>query len=192
MQIIKGFDANGREDPIGDLFVALGVDTPEENRNVREEGEAALASENEFRSGANNPGQRQSVEGARQAIESMKGLIARMESADPVFEGLRQKSREYDEPLFKCAVREYGVQGLTELFQVAAQEEAKAKAAMNQSASNETNDTSEADTTSVESAEDTVFTEPGNILHPEFGTKERVKQDEKNERLNPEILRKAA
>ncbi len=125
VQKIKGFDASGRADPIGDLFKYLGVDTPEGYREVRDEAGAAAASEAEFREGVNRPSGQKSVEGAFKALDDMKELIAEVEGADPRYEELRAGAKAAGKGYFEYAVSGYGVRGLTELFQVLAAQREK-------------------------------------------------------------------
>ena len=172
VQKIKGFDAGGREDPIGDLFKELGVDTPEEAEAVREEGMATMANEREFREGVNNPGQRRSYEGAFEALSDMKELISEVEGADPRYEELREGARAAGKGYFEYAVSKFGSQGLTELFGVLAEQREK----MDEEGEGE-NELKTEDAVPVEEEEE----EKGKGLFDE---------DEPEEKLNPEILRK--
>lgn len=132
VQKIKGFDASGRENPIADLFEYLGIDTPEEAKNIENTSEAAEAGEQEFRSGVNNPGVNNSHEGAFKALDDMKELISEVEGADPRYEELRAGARAAGKGYFEYAVSEFGTQGLTELFGVLAQQREKADAEENE------------------------------------------------------------
>ncbi|MBQ5812476.1 hypothetical protein IIW29_02825, partial [Candidatus Saccharibacteria bacterium] len=126
VQKIKGFDASGRENPIGDLFRELGVNTPEQAELIREEGMATTANEREFREGVNNPGQKRSYEGALKALSDMKELIGEVEGADPRYAELRAGARAAGKGYFEYAVSEFGSRGLTELFSVLARQREKA------------------------------------------------------------------
>ena len=166
VQKIKGFDASGRENPIGDLFKELGVNTPEGAESVQKEDAAAASDVLKFRSGVNNPGQRRSYEGALKALDDMKELISEVEGADPRYESLREGARTAGKGYFEYAVNEFGSRGLTELFGVLAEQREKADEV-------EKND-NEAEKEDVETEED----------------KELFNEDRREESLNPEILRK--
>lgn len=116
VQKLKDFDTSGREDPVGDFFEYLGIDTPEERKEISDESEAARANESAFREGVNDPGQSHSTEGAFQAIAEMKNLIGRVEGADAAFEDIREKASAAGEGYFRTAIKDHDVQGLTELF----------------------------------------------------------------------------
>lgn len=88
-QKLKGFDASGREDPIGDFYKYLGVDTPAEAASLQEENAAAASAESAFRDGVNAPSLNKSTEGAIKAISDMRELIAGVEGADPRFAEVR-------------------------------------------------------------------------------------------------------
>ena len=183
VQKIKGFDASGRENPIADLFDCLGIDTPEEVKAVNNEGDAAKASEQEFRSGVNNPGVNNSHEGAFKALDDMKELIGEVEGADPRYEELRVNARAAGKGYFEYAVSEFGTRGLTELFSVLAQQREKADEKENEKKYDNTEDDKEE--ISAETEKDVLDnkTETGEeALNPE------IKADE--ETLNPEILQK--
>lgn len=122
VQKIKGFDASGRENPIRDLFEYLGVDTPEEVKAVEGEGDAAAVKEQTFREGVNAPSQRRTVEGAFKALDDMKELISEVEGADPRYEDLRAGAQAAGKGYFEFAVMNFGTRGLTELFQVLAEQ----------------------------------------------------------------------
>jgi len=160
VQKIKSFDTSGRENPIGDLFTTLGVDTPEEVRKIRDEDIATSAKEQEFREGVNAPVINRSSEGVFKAIDDMKELIAEVEGADPRYEELRQGARAAGKGFFEYAVSELGTRGLTELFEALAQQREKGK----------TED--EGDMTELDKVE---------------GISEN-KEGEQRETLNPEIL----
>ena len=117
---IKEFNADGRADPIGDLFKELGVDTPEEWREIRREGEVAATTEAAFREGANAPSQNKSYTGALVALKSMKELIGEVEGADVRYEKLRNDARAAGKGVFDYAVSEFDKPGLTELFDMLA------------------------------------------------------------------------
>ena len=131
VQKIKDFDASGREDPIKDLFEYLGIDSPEERKELQAEGAAAMASEDAFRGGVNAPSQHKSTEGAFQALDDMKELIAEVEGADPRYDELRSGARAAGKGYFEYAVDGFGVQGLPELFQVLASQREQADALEN-------------------------------------------------------------
>ena len=131
VQKIRDFDASGREDPIGDLFKYLGVDSPEERKKMQAEGAAAMAGENAFRAGVNAPSQHRSREGAFQALDDMKELIVEVEGADPRYDELRNGARAAGKGYFEYAVDGFGVQGLPELFQVLAMQREQADALEN-------------------------------------------------------------
>lgn len=120
VQTVKGFDASRSEDPIGDLYKALGVETKEDMKEIRDEGQAFKNNEAEFREGVNQPSQKRSVEGAFKAISDMKELIAEVEGAEPRYAELRAGAKAAGKGYFEYAVSSYGTRGLTELFRVLA------------------------------------------------------------------------
>ena len=122
VQKIKGFDASGRENPIRDLFEDLEVDTPEEAKAIKEEGDASTVKEEVFRNGVNAPSQKRSEEGAVKALSDMKELISEVEGADPRYEDLRAGAQAAGKGYFEFAVMNFGTRGLTELFQVLAEQ----------------------------------------------------------------------
>lgn len=126
VQAIKEFDASGREEPIKDLFASLGIDTPEEHKDVLDEADAAKAAEEGFREGVNAPSPKKSTEGAFAAIDDMKELIMEVEGADPRYEELREGARRAQKGYFDYAVSTFGVQDLTTLFEVLAEQREKA------------------------------------------------------------------
>lgn len=104
IQKLKGFDASGSSDPIGDLYTYMGIGTAyESERPVKTSasGESADAAASELT-----------------AIEDMKELINEVEGADPRYESLRQGAKASGKGYFEYAVSNFGVQGLPELFQV--------------------------------------------------------------------------
>ena len=102
VQKIRGFDASGREDPIGDLFKLLELPAP-----------AATGSH----------------EGAFRALDDMKELIGEVEGADPRYEELRAGARAAGKGYFDYAVSQFGTQGMTELFGVLAEQREKKEVA---------------------------------------------------------------
>ncbi len=125
VQTIRNFNAFGSEDPIKKLFSELGVDTPEEKRNIQEEDLATKENMEEFRGGVNAPSQTKSIEGALKAIEDMKELIAEVEVADPRYEELRAGAKAAGKGYFEYAVSAFGTQDLTTLFKVLAMQREK-------------------------------------------------------------------
>ena len=125
VQKIKSFDPSGSNDPIGDFFRYLGLDSPEERKEVRSESVAAKPSEIEFRNDVNAPSEKRSVEGAFAAIKDMKELISEVEGADPRYEELRMGAKAAGKGYFEYAVSNYGTRGLTELFTVLGQQREK-------------------------------------------------------------------
>lgn len=118
VQKIKSFDATGSENPIRDLYVYLGIDTPEEVKDLHEESIASKNSENAYRESENAPtSTRRSTEGAFKAIYDFKELISEVEGADPCYNSLRAGAKAMNMGYFDYAVYNYGVRGLTELFQ---------------------------------------------------------------------------
>lgn len=119
VQRVKDFDTTGSANPIGDLYDHLGVNSKEEWKNLRDESDAAMAQEVGFRSEAGMPeATKKSYEGALSAINSMKGLIAEVEGANPKYEKIREGAKAAGMGYFEYAVKDYGVRGLTELFEV--------------------------------------------------------------------------
>lgn len=186
-QKVKAFDASGREDPIGDFFQYLGVDSPIENRIVQDQNAAASAEEAAFRSGANAPSQRKSVEGARAAFRALQDLIRRTENGvDPRFNQLNAEAATAGMPRFDYIARVVlgGEKNLMGVLNYLAQQREQAEFV-------EASLTDESDNSEQNSPE-----QGG----PESGTPEsgastppdRGQPAEGHERLNPEILRKAA
>lgn len=188
VQTIKGFDASGREDPIKDLFFALGIDTPTEAEEARNEAIAARDNVSEFREGVNRPSQRRSLEGAFKAIEDMKELIMEVEGADPRYEELRANARAAGKGYFEYAVSSYGTRGLTELFRVLAMQremgEAKAEEPEEEAKVETLNEEILGGKTAKVEEE----------KEPETPEEKVLKRDEHlgTETLNPEILKKDA
>ena len=128
VQRINDFDPTGSGDPIGDLYEHLGITTAEDRKDVKEEAAVAAPAETEFRESVNAPAtMNKSVEGAFKAIADMKALVADVEGADPRYEELRSKARLAGMGYFEYAVKDFGVQGLVELFQVLSEQKKKAE-----------------------------------------------------------------
>ena len=123
VQKIKSFDATGSEDPIRDLFLYLGIDTPAEFKDVKMEKEAARPKEADFYE--NSPvapaTKKRSTEGAFQAIKDMKELIQEVEGADPRYEQLREEAKTAGKGYFEYAVGSRVNKGLTDLFNTLAE-----------------------------------------------------------------------
>lgn len=123
VETIKNYDPEGSTNPVKDLFESLGVDTPEEFKEVKEEARAIASSEEEFRVEQSVQGKgNNSNMGAMAAIKDMKELISEVEGADPRYEDLRERARSFGVGVFEYAVKDFGVRGLTELFDVLAQQ----------------------------------------------------------------------
>lgn len=128
VQRINDFDPSGSSDPIGDLYLHLGIDTAEERKNVRDEATAAAPVEAAFRDSVNAPvTMNRTNTGAFKAIEDMKELVAGVEGADPLYEELRNNAKSAGMGYFEYAVKDYGVRGLTELFKVLSEQKKKAE-----------------------------------------------------------------
>ena len=143
MQRINDFDPSGSQDPIGDLFRHLGVDTPEEMKDVRNEAQATKDIEAEFKEQFDMPKDKEkSREGAIVAIAEVKELMSEVEGADPAYESLRQGAKTAGMGYYEYAVKEYGSRGLVELFQVlkAQKDEANKLANQEQGLAEENND----------------------------------------------------
>ena len=173
VQTVKGFSGTTVEE----LFNALGIDTPKEYEDARDEAMAARTNVSEFREGANAPSQRRSPEGFTKAIADMKELIGEVEGADPKYEELRAGARAAGRGYFEYAVSSFGTRGLTELFNVLAEQREKT----------ETKDEIEDD--EIEN-EPQVIDFPGKPEEPEG--QEKVEKPENVETLNPEILKRDA
>ena len=118
VQVIKNFDTSGKDDPIRALFADLGVNTPEETKDIGNEFLASKDNLEGLRESMDLPLQKKSAEGALVAINNMKELISEVEGADPEYEGLREGARAVGKGYFEYAVSEFGKQGLVELFSV--------------------------------------------------------------------------
>ncbi len=169
VQKIKGFDPSGSEDPIGDFFRCLGIDSPVERKDLHEESMANKPNEAEFRDGANAPSLKRSYEGAFKAIADMKELIAEVEGADPRYDELRAGAKAAGKGYFEYAVSNYGKRGLTELFSVLSQQGEKAEEEKNEDDGNN-------------SETDELGDKPEN-------DDETPEKEEAPEALNPEILK---
>ena len=202
VQKLKGFDSFGSEDPIGDFYKYMGIDTPAEYEAVRDEGVASGEAVEAFREGPNAPAQNKSAEGALKAIADMKELISEVEGADPRYEELRQGAKAAGKGYFDYAVSSFGVQGLTELFQVLAaqremaderESEAKEEPTENVILENEIkedkNVVAENEDVAVESGNAAVESENA-AAEVETGQTEIEEEVKRQERLNPEIIEK--
>ena len=119
MQGIKSFDSAGSDDPIGDLFRHLGVNTNEELDDIKDESYVSAPEETEFRNESGMPKEvKKTKEGAFKAIEDMKELISEVEGADPRYDELRHNARSAGMGYFEYAVKDFGVRSLVELFDV--------------------------------------------------------------------------
>lgn len=128
VQGIKSFDASNSENPLRDLYNHLGIDTTEEFKDVREESDATKPLKAKFREEYSMPKtQERSREGAIKAIADMKELISEVEGADPRYEELRNAARSYGKGYFEYAVKDFGLQGLSELFSVLASQKEKSE-----------------------------------------------------------------
>ena len=134
VQGIKKFVVTGSNDVIGDLFRSLGIDTPAEMKEVREEARATRTSEEAFLAEQGVQGRgRYSNEGAIAAINSMKELIFEVEGGEPRFNELRQGAKAANMGYFEYAVKVLAKQednekreDLTTLFKVLAEQKEKA------------------------------------------------------------------
>lgn len=115
---IKRLDTTNSENPIRDLFELVGVDTPEETDDVRDEARAARPAVAEFREKNGLPVTKRTPEGAKQAIIAMKELIAEVEVADPAYNELRLGARAMGKGYFDYAVTGIEKPGLTDLLNV--------------------------------------------------------------------------
>ena len=130
VQGIKNFVVTGSNDVIGDLFRSLGIDTPAEMKELREEARATRTSEEAFLAEQGVQGRgRYSNEGAIAAINSMKELIFEAEGSAREFEGLRQGAKAANMGYFEYAVKVLAKQedkdkreDLTTLFKVLAEQ----------------------------------------------------------------------
>lgn len=119
VQGIKSFNVAGSDNPIRDLYNHLGINTKEDFKDAQEESAATRYLKDQFRKEYSAPKtDRKSLEGAIKAIEDMKELITEVEGADPRYEEIRMGARAYGKGYFEYAIKDYGVQGLTELFTV--------------------------------------------------------------------------
>ena len=130
VQGIKNFVVTGSNDVIGDLFRSLGIDTPAEMKELREEARATRTSEEAFLAEQGVQGRgRYSNEGAIAAINSMKELITEVEGDEPRFNELRQGAKAANMGYFAYAVKVLAKQedkdkreDLTTLFKVLAEQ----------------------------------------------------------------------
>lgn len=118
-------DTSG-DNPMGELYERMGVNTTEERNDAQMEAEVAepkMAALAEKTGTPNNA--MESAEDTRVAIGKMKEL-ANMVEADPRFEDLRAGARAAGVGYYEYAVKHLGTQGLTELFdELAKQKEEK-------------------------------------------------------------------
>ncbi|MBR6097333.1 hypothetical protein IKP94_01105 [Candidatus Saccharibacteria bacterium] len=114
-QMIKNFDCAGSEDPIRDLYNALGIDTKEERQELHDVRRANMGTETEFREEFNVPApSKYKREAAIKAIQDMKELISEVEGADPAYAAMRNETS--GQGYFAHAVEGYEKQGFVELF----------------------------------------------------------------------------
>ena len=129
VQGIKSFDATDSDNPLKDLYDHLGIDTKEEFKDIHDESMAAKSEEIQFRDAYNMPKtEKRTCEGMLKAIADMKELIAEVESADPRYEELRNSAKTFGKGYFEYAVKDFRLQGLTDLFAVLAEQKEKKEA----------------------------------------------------------------
>ena len=124
VQKIKTFNMAGSENPIKDLFTYLGINAPAETNEVRMERAATRMEEANFyeNSEAAPNTRKRSIEGAFQAIQDMKNLIAEVEGTNPRYEELRRRAKAAGKGYFEYAVGSNVNRGLTDLFNALAAE----------------------------------------------------------------------
>lgn len=122
VQKIKKLDISDGLDPIKEIFLQLGVDTPPEVKELQLEHQAIKAKEADFYSNSEvaPATKRRSPEGAFKAIKDMKELILEVEGADPRYEDLRQGAKAAGKGYFEYAVGSLVNRDLTDLFAVLA------------------------------------------------------------------------
>lgn len=126
VQSIKSFDVSGTNQPIKDFYEHLGVETNAEREDIRDEAKVAKPSEIDFKDKYGLvEDEKKSKDAAIEAIKNMKHLIAGVEGADPKYEELREGARAAKMGYFEYAVKDYGVKGFTELFDVLASQKEK-------------------------------------------------------------------
>lgn len=185
VQGVKSFAFSGEGDPIAALYKHLGVNTPEEREDIREEQAVVAPGEAELREVAEVPSQNKSKEGAIKAIEDMKELIAEVEGADPKYNQLRQEAEAAGKGYFEYAVSKFGTQGLTELFQVLGTQ----KVEKDETGEVEEKEEKDAVRDEVERRDDDRIG-TGGEEEKEEQEDDRDGELAKRETLNPEILRK--
>ena len=114
---IKNFVYKGQGDPIIQLLTELGIDTPKEFSELRDESRAIKSDENTFRNeSVNAPATlNKSVQGALNAIQDFKLLITEVESS-PEYNNLRSEALKNGKSIYGEAVSDYNVHDLTTLF----------------------------------------------------------------------------
>lgn len=170
IQTIENIDVSGSEDPMGDCLKRLGVDTPEERKELREESVAIKLNEAEFRNGINAPPQKRSIEDARVAIEVMKELISEVKGADPAYERMRIEAGAAKKDVFVYIAEEYAGGSLSKMFYVLGDLKNKSE---------------EKDNAAFDGAEEDAEKEPDN-------KEDDIDDKTDMQTLNPEILKKVA
>ena len=116
---IKYFDESSSNNPVGDLYKEMDIDTPEEMKQISDESRATKDKREELIKENNMPEVKErNDENARQAIRDMKDVITEVENANPKYEELRQGALKAGKGEFDYAVEDQKTQGLTEAFSV--------------------------------------------------------------------------
>lgn len=128
IEVIDGFVPNGRDDPIKQLFIELGVDTKTERDDVFYEARAAKPREEAFRSeDINAPITRnRALEAKFNAIQEVKQLVAEVKSS-PAYSQLRSEAMTAGKGVFEYAVSKYDVRDLTVLFRALSEQKKAAE-----------------------------------------------------------------
>lgn len=114
---IKNFVYKGQGDPIIQLLTELGVDTPKEFNELKDESHAIKPDENIFRNESPNAPTtlNKSMEGALNAIQEFKLLITEVESS-PEYNTLRNEALKNGKSIYGEALSKYDTRDLTTLF----------------------------------------------------------------------------
>lgn len=117
------FDPSGLDDPIKGLYEHLGVDTPEEQGELRDERQGTKNREIGFAADSPNaqPVKKRSREGAMQAIKDLKELVLSVKT-DPKYDSLRAEASAMGMNVFDYAVRGYEKQDFVTLMRVLAEQ----------------------------------------------------------------------
>ncbi len=125
MEAIKTTDISTSENPIGDIYQSLGVDTREEREELRDIREASKDRVDEFQDRTGMPPAMErttnKVDAANRArfeIDELKSLATKVEGESARFAELRDEARAQGDNVYDVAVRGTKKRGMADLFEV--------------------------------------------------------------------------